>query len=91
MSISEDKSNIIKSGSRESLDIQSMDDTAIYSSTRITEENVESFTYKEGRKAMLPESNQKNNEKIFVTNNTETRDDQNVYFRVTKKPKQVLV
>jgi hypothetical protein len=72
MSGSDDNLNIIKSGSHESLNVQSMDDTAIYSSTRISDEDMKKSTYKDGRKAMLPEPNPQNNTKIFVTKNTET-------------------
>ena len=72
MSTSGDKSNIIKSASSESLDIKSMDDTAIYSSTRITEENIEKFTYNRGRNALLPEINQQNKATIVATSNAAT-------------------
>ncbi|CAF1415738.1 unnamed protein product [Adineta ricciae] len=72
MSDVEEKSTITKSGSIESLDTQPIDETTIVTSIRISEDDMQTFMYKEGRKAMLPSQYKPNDIPNFSENFTET-------------------
>ncbi|CAF1493690.1 unnamed protein product [Adineta steineri] len=72
MSGLEDKLKIVTSVLNESLEIPSIEDNAIHSSTRIIEENVEKVIISRGRYALKPEINQQTNTQLLVTNNTDT-------------------